>query len=41
MKQEIIPIEHILSKILLIRKQKVIMDRDIAELYGVETRVLK
>ncbi len=40
MKNEIIPIEHISGKILLIREQKVILDRDLAELYGVETRAL-
>ncbi len=38
---QIIPIEFITNKILLIRKQKVILDRDLAKLYGVETRVLK
>ena len=37
----IMPIEQVESKILLIRGQKVILDRDLAELYGVETRVLK
>lgn len=36
----IIPIERIEHKIYLIRGQKVILDRDLAELYGVETRVL-
>ena len=36
-----IPIERIENKILLIREQKVLLDRDLAELYGVETRVLK
>jgi hypothetical protein len=35
-----IPVEVIEKKILLIRSQKVILDRDLAELYGVETRVL-
>lgn len=40
-KKQLIPIEFISGKILLIRGQKVILDRDIAELYGVETRVLK
>jgi hypothetical protein len=35
----LIPIERIESKILLIRGQKVLLDRDLAELYGVETRV--
>jgi hypothetical protein len=32
--------ELIISKIYLIRDQKVMIDRDLAELYGVETRVL-
>jgi ORF6N domain len=33
----IIPIEHVQSKILLIRGQKVILDSDLAELYSVAT----
>jgi len=37
---EIIPEERIESKILLIRGQKVMLDRDLAELYGVETKYL-
>ncbi len=37
---EIIPIEKIENKILTIRNQKVMLDRDLAELYGVETKVL-
>jgi len=37
---EIVPVERIASKIYLIRNTKVILDRDLAELYGVETRVL-
>jgi len=36
-----IPEELILRKIHLIRRQKVMLDRDLAELYGVETKVLK
>ncbi|MCE5347840.1 MAG: ORF6N domain-containing protein [Bacteroidales bacterium] len=36
-----VPDELIMSKIYLIRGQKVMMDRDLAELYGVETRRLK
>ena len=36
-----IPDEIIMSKIYFIRGQKVMMDRDLAELYGVETRRLK
>lgn len=34
-------IQIIKSKIRIIRKNKVMLDRDLAELYGVETRVLK
>lgn len=37
---ELIPIESIVSKILHIRGEKVLLDRDLAVLYGVETRVL-
>ena len=37
---EIIPQEIIEKKIYLIRGHKVMIDRDLAELYGVETRVL-
>ena len=36
----LIPQEIIESKILLIKRQKVMLDRDLATLYGVETRVL-
>ncbi len=36
-----IPDEVVMNKIYLIRGQKVMLDRDLAELYGVETRVLK
>ena len=36
----LVPIELIASKIYLIRGIKVILDRDLAELYGVETRSL-
>ena len=35
-----VPTERIEWSILLIRGQKVMLDRDLAELYGVETRVL-
>jgi hypothetical protein len=35
-----IPLKRIESLIFLIRGQKVMLDRDLAELYGVETRVL-
>ena len=36
-----IPDEVLMSKIYLIRGQKVMLDRDLAEMYGVETKVLK
>ena len=36
----LVPIEAIEQKILLIRGQKVMLDRDLANLYGVETRAL-
>ena len=35
-----IPNETVLNKILFIRSKKVLVDRDLAELYGVETKVL-
>ena len=37
---EIITSESIEQRILLIRSQKVMLDRDLAALYGVETKVL-
>ena len=37
---EIVPIKRVEQKILLIRNQKVILDSDLAELYGVETKYL-
>jgi len=37
---EMIPIERVEGKIFLIRGQKVMLDRDLAELYGVKTFVL-
>jgi hypothetical protein len=36
----IVPDEVIMSKILFIRSQKVMIDRDLAELYGVTTKRL-
>jgi len=36
-----VPDEIVLNKIYVIRDEKVMLDRDLAELYGVETRVLK
>ena len=38
---DIIPIENITGLIYLIRGKKVILDRDLAVLYGVETKRLK
>ncbi|MCX6233090.1 MAG: ORF6N domain-containing protein [Bacteroidetes bacterium] len=37
----ILPDEFILSKIYFIRGQKVMIDKNLAELYEVETKVLK
>lgn len=37
----IVPLERIQSLILVVRGQRVVMDRDLAELYGVPTRQLK
>ena len=37
----VVPKEIILNKIYEIRGQKVMLDRDLAELYGVETKRLK
>ncbi|HQS05503.1 MAG TPA: ORF6N domain-containing protein [Daejeonella sp.] len=36
----IIPDELVVNKIYYIREQKVMLDSDLAELYGVETKVL-
>jgi len=40
-KEIMIPVERIKQLIVFIRGQKVMLDRDLAELYGVETKVLK
>ena len=40
MSDNVIPVERIERAIYLIRGQKVMLDRDLAVLYGVETRVL-
>ncbi|MCK4533424.1 ORF6N domain-containing protein [bacterium] len=40
-KKAIIPIQRIEKKIYLIRKHKVMLDKDLAELYGVEVKNLK
>ncbi|HRU39326.1 MAG TPA: ORF6N domain-containing protein [Candidatus Goldiibacteriota bacterium] len=37
----IIPIERIVDRIYFVRGEKVMLDRDLAELYGVETKALK
>ncbi|MDP2969624.1 MAG: ORF6N domain-containing protein [Deltaproteobacteria bacterium] len=38
--RSLIPLERIERSILMIRSQKVMLDRDLAQLFGVETRVL-
>jgi len=38
---DLVPVEIIANKIFLIRGQKVMLDRDLAELYGVDTAMLK
>jgi hypothetical protein len=40
-KKALVPVEIIVRKILFLRGEKVLLDRDLAELYGVETRVFK
>ena len=40
-KKSLVPVEHIEKAILLIRGQKVMLDQNLAELYGVETKQLK
>jgi hypothetical protein len=40
MGKDVIPINRVAEKILYLREQKVILDRDLARLYGVQTRVL-
>ena len=37
MPEELIPAEHIQSRILVLRGQRVLLDRDLATLYGVPT----
>jgi hypothetical protein len=39
-KNTILPDETVINKIYFIREYKVMLDRDLAELYGVETRAL-
>jgi len=38
---KIVPIESIVSKIIFLRGEKVLLDRDLAKLYRVQTKVLK
>jgi len=40
MNKNLVPSESIISKIMFMRNQKVLLDSDIAGLYGVETKVL-
>jgi len=37
----LIPTEHIASRIMVMRKEKIMLDFHLAELYGIETRALK
>ena len=39
-KTEVVPFERVASLIHILRGQKIMLDRDLAALYGVETRVL-
>jgi len=39
--EQFIPIETIQSKIIIMRGERVLLDRDLADLYGVETKRLK
>jgi len=39
--ESLLPVERITSKIYLLRNEKVLTDRDLAELYGVEVKMLK
>lgn len=41
MSKELIPVERIEKRIILLRGQKVMLDRDLAELYEVRTSILK
>ena len=40
-KQPVIPDDIVMNKIYFIRNKKVMLDKDLSELYGVETRTLK
>jgi hypothetical protein len=37
----LVPDEHVMNKIYAVRNQKIMLDSDLAELYGIETKVLK
>jgi len=37
---EVVPIKNLINKIIFLRGHKVMLDSDLAELYGVETRIL-
>jgi hypothetical protein len=39
--KDLVPLDRIISKIYYARNKKVMLDRDLAELYGVKTKVLK
>ena len=41
MSEQLVPDEVVMSKIYLIRGQKVMLDSDLGELYGLQTKVLK
>lgn len=38
---EIVAVENITNRIYIVRGQKIMLDRDLADLYGVETKALK
>jgi hypothetical protein len=38
---DMVPVERVANKIYAIRDTRVMLDRDLAELYGVETKALK
>ena len=38
--KDLIPKESLMNKILLLRRRKVMLDSDLAQLYGVETKIL-
>ncbi|HEY5773211.1 MAG TPA: ORF6N domain-containing protein [Chitinophagaceae bacterium] len=40
-KELLIPVELVINKIYLVRGQKIMLDRDLAQLYDVDTRRLK